>query len=130
MQRVPLLTVVDKPPTEQSPATLLDMKFQVPFEALLARLVPPAYITVADAEAKLPTVRGASICLSTRQPSGMARVAAWASLSHMLSKFWVTCGAAAVNCGALCAHELPPIAVLKNSRAAVFRKVENFFIVQ
>ena len=46
---MPPSTVVDKPPTEQSLGTLLETKFHVPFLALLARLVPPVYITVAVA---------------------------------------------------------------------------------
>ena len=49
MQRVPPSTVVDKPPTEQSLGTLLEAKFQVPFLALLARLVPPVYMTAVAA---------------------------------------------------------------------------------
>ena len=49
MQRVPPSTVVDSPPTEQSLGTLLEAKFHVPFLALLARLVPPVYITVVAA---------------------------------------------------------------------------------
>ena len=68
MQRVPPSTVVDRPPTEQSLGTLLEAKFHVPFLALLARLVPPVYITCVDAPSKVPTVRGAVIWRSTRQP--------------------------------------------------------------
>ena len=89
-QRVPPLTVVDKPPIARSPASALAPQFHVPFLALEARFSPPSYITVVAPSAHAPTVRGAFICRSMRHPSGSASVAAPASLSYIPSKFCVT----------------------------------------
>ena len=58
----------------------------------------------------------------------MLRVAAPVAASHMPSKFWVTCGAAAVMGRASCAQTVLLVAI-SSTAAARLIKVENLFIV-
>ncbi len=92
MPRVPLETVVLRPPTARSLGVDELPKFHVPFEALLASEVPPLYITVVTASVHELIEWGALRLRSIRQSSGNVSVASWVVASHIESNVSCTLG--------------------------------------
>ena len=123
MQRVPPDTVVDSPPTARSAGLSVLPKFHVPFFALLARLVPPLYITSVAASAYEPTCRGASRLRSIRHPSGSVNKACCSVASHIPSKSCVITGDCSVRVMAFC----PETAKAVQPNAATPMHENNFF---